>query len=64
LVAYKVDLIDEDNLDKTKIQSFVKERDFLGYYLTLAKTGQGVHDAFNAIIDKLYSKYKALSSEL
>jgi len=64
LFANKVDLIKEDNLDKTKIQELVKERDFLGYYLTSAKTGQGVHETFNAIINKLYSKYKALSSEM
>jgi len=64
LFANKVDLIEEDNLDNTKIQEVVKERDFLGYYLTSAKTGQGVHEAFNTIIEKLYYKYKALSSEL
>ncbi len=64
LFANKVDLIDENNLKKTKIQELVKERDFLGYYLTSAKTGQGVHEAFNTIINKLYSKYKALSSEM
>ena len=62
--ANKVDLIEENNLDKTNIQEDVKKRAFLGYYLTSAKTGQGVHEAFNAIIEKLYEKYKALSSEL
>ena len=62
--ANKVDLIEENNLDKMNIQEFVKERDFLGYFLTSAKTGQGVHEAFNVIINELYSKYKALSSEL
>ncbi len=64
LFANKVDLIKEENLEKTKIQDLVNERNFLGYYLTSAKTGQGVHEAFNAIIDKLYSKFKALSSEM
>ncbi|MFX0000895.1 MAG: Rab family GTPase [Candidatus Hodarchaeota archaeon] len=64
LFANKVDLIIEDNLDKSSIQELVKERNFLGYYITSAKTGQGVHDAFDAIINKLYSKYKALSSAL
>jgi len=63
--ANKVDLIEEEeNWDKTIVQGLVKERDFLGYYLTSAKTGQGVHEAFNAIINKLYSKYKALSSKM
>jgi len=64
MFANKVDLIEENNLDKMNIQEVVKERDFLGYFLTSAKTGQGVHKAFNAIIEKLYDKYKALSSEL
>ncbi|TKJ27596.1 MAG: hypothetical protein CEE42_01450 [Promethearchaeota archaeon Loki_b31] len=64
MFANKVDLIEENNLDKMDIQEVVKERDFLGYYLTSAKTGQGVHEAFNVIINELHSKYKALSSEL
>ena len=60
--ANKVDLIEENNLDKMNVQELVKEKDFLGYHLTSAKTGQGVHEAFNSIINELYSKYKALSS--
>ena len=64
IFANKVDLIKEYTLDRTKVQELVKERGFLGYYLTSAKTGQGVHEAFNTLINKLYSKYKALSSEL
>jgi len=36
--------------------------DFLGYYITSAKTGKGVIDAFNTIINELYHKFKALSS--
>lgn len=62
--ANKVDLIKEDNLDKSLIQDVIRERNFLGYYITSAKTGQGVHEAFNAIIENLYDKYKALSSKL
>ncbi|MFX1464251.1 MAG: Rab family GTPase [Promethearchaeota archaeon] len=61
--ANKVDLIKEDNLDKSLIQDVIKERNFLGYYITSAKTGKGVHEAFNAIIENLYDKYKVLSSE-
>jgi len=63
-IANQVDLIEENNLDRTKIQEIVKERDFFGYYLTTAKSGQGAHEIFNIIIEKLYYKYKALSSEL
>ncbi|MCK4780344.1 MAG: hypothetical protein KAT57_09165, partial [Candidatus Lokiarchaeota archaeon] len=64
LFANKVDLIEDVNLIKKNIQEVIRERKFLGYILTSAKTGQGVHEAFNAIIEKLYYKYKALSSEL
>ena len=49
LFANKVDLINEQNLDKSKIQNLVKEHNFLGYYITSAKTGQGLDDAFNTL---------------
>ena len=41
-----------------KAEKIVKDRDFLGYYKTSAKTGQGVLQAFQAIIKNLYQKYK------
>ncbi|MFX0105173.1 MAG: Rab family GTPase [Candidatus Hodarchaeota archaeon] len=63
LFANKVDLIEEYKLDNTKIQELVKKRNFFGYYLTSAKTGQGVHEAFNFIINNLYEKSKMLSLE-
>ena len=62
--ANKVDLTDEQNLDKSDIQEFITENNFLGYYFTSAKTGKGVIDAFNAIIDELYHKFKELSMEI
>jgi small GTP-binding protein len=62
--ANKVDLVSEKSINKSKIQGIVDDSNFLGYYLTSAKTGQGVYEAFNAIIDELYQKYKTLSSEL
>ena len=62
LFANKVDLVEENDLDIDKIQNITNEHNFFGYYLTSAKTGQGVIDAFNAIINELYSKFKALSS--
>ncbi|MHA1255161.1 MAG: Rab family GTPase [Promethearchaeota archaeon] len=49
IFANKVDLIDEQSLDKAKIQNLVKEHNFLGYYITSAKTGQGLEEAFNAL---------------
>ncbi|MBA7565510.1 hypothetical protein ES708_07194 [subsurface metagenome] len=62
MFANKVDLVEENDLDIDKIQNFVNKYNFLGYYITSAKTGQGVIDAFNAIINELYYKFKALSS--
>jgi Ras-related protein Rab-23 len=61
LFANKVDLIDENNLNELEIQELVHEYNFLDYYITSAKTGQGVIEAFNAIIENLYHKYKQLS---
>jgi len=58
LFANKVDLVDENNLNTTKIQKLVNERNFLKFFFTSAKTGQGVVEAFNAIIEQLYFKFK------
>ena len=49
IFANKVDLVNEKSLDKKKIQNLVKKHNFLGYYITSAKTGQGLDDAFNAL---------------
>ena len=54
LFANKIDLIEEDNLDHSYIQKLTKDSDFLNYFITSAKTGQGVHEAFNTIIENLY----------
>ena len=48
--ANKVDLVEDQSLDKAKIQNLVKERKLLGYYITSAKTGQGLDEAFNDLI--------------
>ncbi|MFX0106638.1 MAG: Rab family GTPase [Candidatus Hodarchaeota archaeon] len=61
LFANKVDLIDENNLEHSEIQQIINEHNFLGYYITSAKTGQGVYQAFNAIIEKLYYKLKKIN---
>ncbi|MFX1376899.1 MAG: Rab family GTPase [Promethearchaeota archaeon] len=63
LFANKVDLIEEQNLNNSKIQSLVKEHGFLGYYLTSAKTGKGVYDAFNTLINELYIKSKTRTGD-
>ena len=62
--ANKVDLVDKDILDNVKILKFVKKKNLLGYYLTSAKTGESVFEAFQAIIKELYYKYKAMFVEL
>ncbi|MFX1419309.1 MAG: Rab family GTPase [Promethearchaeota archaeon] len=58
LFGNKIDLIDDKDLDDEKAIQLVKERNFLGYYKTSAKTGNGVYEAFQAIIKELYNKYK------
>ncbi len=56
LLANKVDLISENELDHSKIQKIVKKNNFLGFYITSAKTSQGVHTAFDTLIERLYNK--------
>ena len=58
LFGNKTDLVDEEDLDDENVREIVKQKDFLGYYKTSAKTGQGVFEAFQAIINELYHKYK------
>jgi len=62
--ANKVDLVKENSSDDSKIQNLVDNHNLLGFYKTSAKTGDGVIEAFNALIENLYHKFKALSSEL
>jgi small GTP-binding protein len=58
LFGNKTDLVNEDDLDNQKVEDIVKKNNFLGYYMTSAKTGNGVYEAFQAIIKELYNKYK------
>ncbi|MFX1601302.1 MAG: Rab family GTPase, partial [Promethearchaeota archaeon] len=58
LFGNKTDLIDEKDLDDEKVMEIVEDRSFLGYYKTSAKTGSGVYEAFQAIINELYHKFK------
>jgi len=62
MFANKVDLINENDIDHSALQEVVDKQNFIGYYITSAKTGKGVINAFNAIIDVLYDKFKSLSS--
>ena len=40
-----------------------RKTEFLGHFVTSALTGEGLVDAFQAIIGELYYKYKKLSLE-
>ncbi len=58
LFGNKMDLVIDEELDESRVEEIVDKRDFLGYYKTSAKTGNGVYKAFQAIIKDLYEKYK------
>jgi len=60
LFANKVDLVEKDTLNIAKMLKFVKKRNLLGYYLTSAKTGERVNDAFQSLIRELYYKNKRI----
>jgi len=62
LFANKVDLIEKINIDISRIEELVKNYNFLNYYITSAMTGEGVIEAFNVIVEKLYLKYKNFAS--
>ena len=62
LFANKVDIVEKNSINTIQIQEIVHKYNFLRYFITSAKTGECVIDAFNAIIEKLYYKYKKLSS--
>ena len=58
LFGNKMDLIIDEEQDESKVEEIVDKRDFLGYYKTSAKTGNGVYKSFQAIIKDLYERYK------
>jgi len=64
LFANKVDLVDDSNLNLSDIQTIINKNDFLGHYITSAKTGKGVIKAFSAIIENLFYKFRSLPAEL
>jgi len=57
LFGNKVDLVDEETLNNDKIFKFAEKHGFRGYYMTSAKMGTGVKQAFQVIIEELYNKY-------
>jgi small GTP-binding protein len=62
LFANKVDLIKEEDFNPNELQEIVEQYGFLGYYLTSAKTGKRVKEAFETIVDELYNKFKSIST--
>ena len=64
LLGNKVDLIDKNILDESKVLKLTRKREFLGHFITSALSGEGVIEAFQAIISELYYKNKKRSLEL
>jgi len=60
LFANKVDLVDVSDINTLNIQKLANEYKFLNFFFTSAKTGQGVVNAFNAIIERLYLQFKTV----
>jgi GTPase SAR1 family protein len=62
LFGNKVDLVVDGGLtanpdiprSDSNVEQFAKDNRFIGYYKTSALTGQGVTDAFKALVRKLY----------
>lgn len=69
LFGNKIDLVDEGELcsnpniptGDANVENFAKDNRFVGYYKTSALTGQGVTDAFKALVKKLYMIAKITS---
>ena len=64
LLGNKVDLIDKNVLDESKVLKLTRKREFLAHFITSALTGEGVVEAFQAILSELYYKSKKLLLEL
>ncbi len=58
IIGNKVDLVDYNKLDESKIKNLVVRNNFRGYYLTSATLGSNVDKLFKVISEDLYKKYK------
>ncbi|MFW9880618.1 MAG: hypothetical protein ACFFG0_46710 [Candidatus Thorarchaeota archaeon] len=59
LFGNKFDLIDEENIDDSKIKELVDEFSFQGYYLFSAITGHNFIKTFNGNTIELYNYHNA-----
>ncbi len=58
LFGNKVDLVDKNKIDEAAIEKIVKKQNFLGFFKTSAKTGDGVIDGFRTILKTLIEQEK------
>jgi small GTP-binding protein len=66
LFGNKIDLIDTDELEKNdkllgsdfNIDQLIKKHGIMGYFKTSALTGDGVNEAFQSLVHKLYYESK------
>jgi len=63
IFANKVDLVDENKLNESKIKLVVEEHNFRGYFLTSVISGSKIIKTFKVIIQDLYKTYIALHPE-
>ncbi|MFX0030484.1 MAG: Rab family GTPase [Candidatus Hermodarchaeota archaeon] len=57
IFANKSDLIDKNIVDEDEIRRIVEEFNLRGYFITSAKTGQGINEGFNAISTEQYDGF-------
>jgi len=63
IVANKVDLVDENKLDVSKIKNLVAENNFRGYCLASSISGSSVIKIFKEICEELFEKNNVLYPE-
>jgi small GTP-binding protein len=58
IFANKVDIAYENVSDRPVLKDLIDNDRFFGYFVTSAKTGEGVENAFNAFIDQVFNELK------
>lgn len=56
LFGNKADLVDENDIDEDSIQKLIKKQNFVDWFKTSAKTGDGLIEGFHAILKRLIEK--------